>query len=103
MELVDIDIVGLQKSQGGLQVSPEDFRCLGVGLGSDDDLLPVDKARAEGLSQLLLAVGVAPGGVKKAYAAAVGFAQDLHCFLFGNALDGKGAEAVLGNNNACFS
>ena len=103
VELIDVDIVCLEESQGGLQILPENFRGLCVGLGSDDDLFPVDKACAEGLSQLLFAVGIAPCSVKKAHASAVGFAQDLHCFLLGNTLDGKGTEAVLRNNNACFS
>ena len=102
VQLVDIDIVCLQKPQGGLQVLPEGFRGLGMGLGRDDELFSFDKARAKGLSQLLLTVAVGPCGVKKAHASAVGFAQEPDCLLLGNALDRKGAETVLGNYDAGF-
>ena len=97
VELIDVDIVCIQVSQAGLQVLPQLPARLGVGLGGDYHLVPY---ACEGIAQLLLAVGVGPGGVKVVYAPVHRLAQEPGGLLFGDALDGQTAKAVFLDLNA---
>ena len=97
VELIDVDIVCIQVSQAGLQVLPQLPARLGVGLGGNYHLVPYAR---EGIAQLLLAVGVGPGGVKVVYAPVHRLAQEPGGLLFGDALDGQTAKAVFLDLNA---
>ena len=81
VELIDIDIVRLQESQRSLQILPESLRGLGMGLGGDIDLFPVEPTVSKGSPQFLLAVRIGSGGVKIPHAALIGPPQKLHSVL----------------------
>ena len=95
VELIDIDIVRLQKLQRGLQILPETLGGLSVGLGGDVHFLSLQPAVAEGSAQLLLAVRISSGGIEIAHAAFIGPPQELYCFLLRDALNGQRAESIL--------
>ncbi len=75
MELIQVDVIGAQVPEGGVQVLPEILCVLGGGLGSNIDLAA---DALEGLAQLHLAVGVGAGGVEEADAGLVGLAGQMH-------------------------
>lgn len=62
VELVNVDVVGLECAQAGLKVAPEALGGLRAGLG-----LPARSGRAtgKGRADLLLAVGIRAGGVEE--------------------------------------
>jgi hypothetical protein len=100
VELVDVDMVGFQVGEGGMQVLPEFFRGLGHGLGTEGE--PVPLAR-EGGAQLFLAVRVGPGGVEEGHAPLQGQVQDADGGVHVHPLDGQSPEAVLGGGDAGLS
>ena len=80
VELVDVDIVGAQVSEGCIQILPESLRRFCSGLGGDKD--PVPGNFLQGFAQLFFAVGIGSCGIKVADAALKGSAQELYGFLF---------------------
>jgi hypothetical protein len=66
VELVDVDIAGLQGFQRGAQVGLEISRRMGVRLGRDDDLVAL---AGKGQAEFPLAVGIATGRIVKIDAA----------------------------------
>ena len=92
VELVEVDAVGLQVSQSGAEILPESLRSIGMGLRSNDHLVP---HAAEGLAQLFFGIRVIPGSVEKAESAFISSAQHGDSAVLRDPLDGKHAEGVL--------
>ena len=97
MELEQVHIVRAQLLKGGAQVLPELRRGETGDLGGDKDLLPHS---GEGRAHLLLAVGVGPGGIEVVDPSVHRPAEELGCFLFGDALDGQASKAVFLDGDA---
>ena len=97
VELVEVDIVGAQEAEAGLEVGPEGVGGGGAGLGADDD---VGAAPLEGEAEFVFAVGVEACGVEVVHAAVEGAADEADGVLFGDALYGQGSEAVAGDDEA---
>ena len=95
VELIDVDIVRLQKLKRGLQILPETLGGLSVGLGGDVHFLSHQPAVAEGSAQLLLAVRISSGCIEIAHAALIGPPQKLYCFLLRDSLNGQRAKPIL--------
>ena len=97
VELIQVDVIGAQVGQGGVQVLPEVLCILRRRLGGDVHL----RADAvKGLAQLDLAVGVGAGSIKKADARPVGLAGQIDRILLRDALDRQCAEAVFVHRDA---
>ena len=96
VELVDVDVVGLQHLQTVVQMLPEGLRIFGAGLGSDVDVVP---HVVEGQADLLLTVGVHIGGVEEGKARLIGPAQEPSGVFLADTLDGQGAEGILGGDD----
>ena len=94
VELVEVDIVGAEEAEAGVEVAPEAVGGGGAGLGADDDAVA---AVGEGGAELLLAVGVEAGGVEIVHAVVEGFMEQVDGVGQGDALDGEGTEAVFGD------
>ena len=92
VELIEVHVLRPQEAQGGLQVLPERLDGEPGGLGGDEELVPHP---GKGRAQLLLAVGVGPGGVKEPDAALAGPAEEPDRLLPAGPLDGERAEAVF--------
>lgn len=97
VELVDVNVVGAQVFQGGMQVLPESLCGFRRRLGGNVDIAA---DAVERLAQLDLAVGVGAGGIKEADARLVSLAGQMDGVLLGNALDGQGTKAVLVHRDA---
>ena len=97
VELVNVDVVGLECAQAGLKVAPEALGGLRAGLGRQHD--PVAHP-GKGRADLLLAVGIRAGGVEEIDAAVAGLVQQLHRLRLADALNGQAAEAVLFDHKA---
>ena len=97
MELIDVDIVGLQIPQAGLQVRPEALRRGGRRFGGEIERVPTVR---EGVADLLLAVGIEPGGVEEGDARIQRHAEKPGGLLPGDALDGQRPEAVFVDGDA---
>ena len=97
VELVEVDVVGFQKAQAGLQVLPEALCGGGGGLSGDEDFLP---HVGEGEAHFLLAVAIGAGGVEEIHSRVVGLAQELSGVLRADPLDGQSAEAVFAGHNS---
>ena len=100
VELVEVDVVGAQQAQACLEVAPKGVGRGGTGFGADDDAVA---AVGEGGAELLLAVGVEPGGVEVVHAVVEGLMEKVDGVGKADALDGEGAEAVLGDDEFRFS
>lgn len=85
VELVNVDVVGLECAQAGLKVAPEALGGLRAGLGRQHD--PVAHP-GKGRADLLLAVGIRAGGVEEIDAAVAGLVQQLHRLRLADALNG---------------
>ena len=92
VELIEVDAVGFEQTQGGVQVLPKGFRRAGFRLGGKVDAVPMS---AEGKPELFLAVGIGAGGIKKAHTAVARLMQQAHGGFFVYALNGQRAEGVL--------
>ena len=97
VELIDIDVIGVQHFETGLQVLPHLLGVGSGGLGGDDHLAAHSR---EGSPYLCLAVGVGPGGVIKRHAAVKGTVQQPHGLFLTDALNGETAKAIFFNDNA---
>ena len=97
VELVDVNVVGAQVFQGGMQILPEILCGFRRRLGGDVDIAA---DAVERLAQLDLAVGVGAGGIKEADARLVSLAGQMDGVLLGDALDGQGTKAVLVHRDA---
>ena len=95
VELVDIDVIGFEQAQAGVQVLPEFLHRFGMGFGGDDDAFAHVGKR---VAHLFLAVGIGTGGVKIVDAVVIGFAQQITGFIHGYALHGQCAETVFIHN-----
>ena len=100
VELVEVDVVGAQQTETGFEVAPETVDSGGPGLGADDYVVTTV---GKGCAEFFLTVGVEPGGVEVVEAVVEGFAEEVRAVGNGDALDGKGTEAVLGDNEAGFA
>ena len=94
VELIDVDIVGVQKTQAGLQMLPHSLGGLRAGLGGDDHLVP---HTGEGIAHLLLTVGVGPCGVKVVHPSVHRLLEQIGGLLLRHPLNGQTAEAVFLN------
>ena len=92
VELIDVDVVGLQRAKAGLQVLPESLRRLRAGLRRQHDLVA---HRRERRADLLLAVGIRARRVEKVDATVIRLVQQLHRVLLADALDGQAAKSVF--------
>ena len=97
VQLIEVQIVGLQIPQGGVQIFPELFGRFCLRLGGNVNLVT---HAFKGNAELFFAVGIGAGGVEKGHAAGVSLAQKHDGIIGGNALDGKGAEGVLRGGDA---
>ena len=97
MELVQVDVIGAQIGQGGVQIFPEVFRVLRRRLGGD---VHFGADAVEGFAQLDFAVGVGAGSVEKADACLVSLTGQIHGIFLRDALDRQCAEAVFVHGDA---
>ena len=95
VELENVNVIGLHPPQAQLQVALHHVRVAGGGVGAfggDDNLFP---HIGEGIANLLLAVGVGIGGIKKVHPRLVGGAQQPSRLVKGNPLDGQRPKGGL--------
>ncbi len=100
VELIQVDVVGLQILQAALNVRRHGLLRAGHALGGQDEAVP-DACQA--VAQVFLADGVAPGGVD---VVDPGLRQPLHQIpgtLPVDALDGDAAEAQTGDPQSGFA
>ena len=100
VELIDVDIVGVQKAQAGLQMLPHTLGGLSAGLGGNHYFFP---HTGEGVSHLLLTVGVGPGGVKVVHSPVHRLVEQIGGLLLRHPLNGQTAEAIFLNFDTCIS
>ena len=100
VELIEIDIIGLERAQARLKILPEVLRRLRAGLCRQHDFVA---HRRERRADLPLAVGIGARRVKKADAAVVCLVQQLHRVLLADALNGQAAETVFLNDQPCLA
>ncbi len=93
MELINIDMIGLQQFERGLELFPELSGGFCHCFCGQKVCVPI--VFFQRFAYFFLAVRVGAGGVEKAHAAIICFAQQRNSLFFGNALDGQGAESVL--------
>ncbi len=91
MELVDIDIVALEKTEAGVELFPEAFDGGGHGFRGNDDVFA---DVVEGDAEFFFTVTVSAGGIEVIDAVVVGFPKDTAGFGHRGTLNGKCAEAV---------
>ena len=100
VDLIQIDIIGLQITQADVDVLCHGLAGAGHTLGSQHELVP---DALQGIAQILLADGIAPGGVD---VVDTGIHQLMHQ-LFGafgvDALDGDAAQTNAGNVQSGFA
>ena len=92
VELVHIDVVGLQQAQAGFQVLPKALHRGGRGLCGDEDVLAHVR---QGQAHFLFAVGVRAGGVEIGDAGVISLAQQLPGVVSPHPLNGQGAKTVF--------
>ena len=97
VELIDVDVVGFQRAETGLQILPEALRRLRAGLRRQHDLVA---HRRERRADLLLAVRIRARRVVKIDAAVIRLVQQIHGVLFADALDGQAAKSVFLNDQS---
>ncbi len=100
VELVNVNIVGLQGFQAGVEILPEILCLQGGGFGGDHNIFP---HVVEGITDFGFAVRIGTGSIKVIDAMVVGFAEQLGCFLHGNTLNRQGAETVFAHGEIGFS
>ena len=92
VQLIEVQAVRLEISQGGLQVLPELFRGSCVRLRGDEYLVP---HAGKGRAQLLLAVRIISGGIVETHAALISPVKNLHRPFLIHPLQGENAEGIL--------
>ena len=92
VELIDVDVVGAQSAQAGLQILPELLRRLCGGFRGQDHPVPHP---GKGGAHLLLAVRIGPGCVKVVHSPVIGPVEQFHRLRLGDPLDGQTAKALL--------
>lgn len=92
VELVQVDMVGAQKTKRRFQVFPKPLGRAGLGFSGDGDLT----AHAlECKADALLAVGIRARRVEERHAAFISTTKQTDCRLLGNALNRQGPERIL--------
>ena len=94
MELEQVDVVRPHPAEAQLDVGLDGFLILSAALGGDHDVVA---DVVEGLTDLLLAVGIHVGGIEIVDAALIGPAQQLPGGFVTDALHRQRAEGGLGN------
>ena len=97
MELINIDVVGFEQAQAGLEVPAEGLGGLRVGLGRQNHLAAHGRKR---FAHLFLAVGIGARRVEKANAVVERLFQQAHRFLLAVPLNRQRAEAVAVHDQA---
>ena len=92
VELIDVDVVGFQRAETGLQILPEALRRLRAGLRRQHDLVA---HRRERRADLLLAVGIRARRVEKVDATVIRLVQQVDRILLSDALDRQAAKSVF--------
>ena len=97
VELIEINIIGLERAQARFEILPEFLRRLRAGLCRQHDFVA---HRRERRADLLLAVRIGARRIKKVDAAVIRLVQQLHRFLLADALNGQTAKPVFLNDQS---
>ena len=97
VELIEIDIIGLERAQARFEILPEFLRRLRAGLCRQHDFVA---HRRERRADLLLAVGIRACRIKKVDTAVIRLVQQLHRVLLTDALNGQTAKPVFLNDQS---
>lgn len=91
MELIDVDVVGLQKAEAGVKLFPESFDGGGHRFGGDDDVFA---DIVKGVTEFFFTIAVRTGGVEVIDTVIVSFAKNTAGFGHRSTLNRECAEAV---------
>ncbi len=100
MELVDIDVIGVEGGEGGLEVLLHTLQRCAHRLCCYIYLVPYS---LQGKAEFVFAVRICTGGIEKGYTVVIGLSYKIYSVLSADTLDWEGAEAVSAYCDFCFS